>query len=152
MGQVQNSVVISAPINQVYLFHTQVKNLVDMISGTIDIEMLSAETEFKKGYELEFYLGRFGINRRCKILVEELLASQKIEIKQSLGLFKSYRHVVEFTDHGSGKTLVSDYISYRLPFGLLGYLADDLFFRNDLQKIIDQRYRRLEAKFSAINP
>ncbi|MDZ4661895.1 MAG: SRPBCC family protein [Pseudomonadota bacterium] len=151
MGQVQNSMVISAPVDQVFAVHKSIAKLMSFVADNVDIEMVSLVEELNKGEEIELFLGRFGINRRCKIKIEELIPSEKIEIKQTLGLFNSYRHTVRFSDHGGGKTLLTDFVSYKLPFGLLGYLIDDLFFPNDLMKILEGRYKKINSYFAALN-
>lgn len=151
MGQLQTSTVVSAPIDQVYLAHRNVAKLSSFISDSLEVEPISTNGELGKGEVLELYLGRFGIKRRCKIKVEDMVENKKIEIKQELGLFRSYRHTVRFSDHGGGKTLVEDFVSYRLPFGILGHLVDDLFFHADLKKIIEARYKKISTHFAQLN-
>ena len=151
MGQVQNSTVVLAPIDQVFSIHQSVSKLSNLLADNLDIELVTSKDELTKGDEFEFFLGRFGIKRRCKIKIEEIVPNQKIEIKQTLGLFKAYRHTVRFSDHGGGKTLVTDFVTYKLPFGLLGHLVDDLFFHGDLMKILENRYKKMNSFFSSLN-
>lgn len=151
MGQVQSSTVISSPIDQVFLAHKNVSRLSSFVAENIDIELMSPSEELNYGDEIEFFLGRFGIKRRCKIKVEDLILNQKIEIRQTLGLFKSYRHTVRFSDHGGGKTLITDFVIYRLPFGILGHLIDDLIFHKDLTRIIESRYKKMGSYFGSLN-
>ena len=151
MGRVQTSTLLSAPLDQVFLAHKNVAKLVSFLSDSLDVETVSANEELNKGEEIEFFIGRFGIKRRCKIKVEDLAANKKIEIRQELGLFRSYRHTVRFSDHGGGKTLVEDFVSYHLPLGIIGHLIDDLYFHADLKKIIESRCKKMAAHFAELS-
>lgn len=55
-----------------------------------------------------------------------------------------HQHRIEPVEQG---TLMTDIVSYRPPFGVLGALANRLFIRKKLQQIFDYRQRSLEMIF-----
>lgn len=58
------------------------------------------------------------------------------------GAFKSFthKHIFEY-DNQNGQTLMTDVFSYRSPLGLLGKLADALFLKNYMEKLLTERNR-----------
>jgi ligand-binding SRPBCC domain-containing protein len=54
------------------------------------------------------------------------------------GAFKSFRHEHIFTE-SNGKTLMTDVFEYQSPFGLLGKLADQLFLKKYMIKLLEKR-------------
>jgi len=55
-----------------------------------------------------------------------------------------HQHFIEPTDEGVKMT---DIVSYKLPFGILGRIAHGLFIRAKIESIFNYRQNVLEAKF-----
>ncbi|MED5471020.1 MAG: SRPBCC family protein, partial [Verrucomicrobiota bacterium] len=66
--------------------------------------------------------------------------------EQRSGPYKFWHHLHRFepTDHG---TLVTDEVSYALPFYLIGDIAHSLFVRKKLNEIFQYRKEVLSKKF-----
>lgn len=64
--------------------------------------------------------------------------------EQVKGPFRSFRHVHEFTNDGSG-TLMVDRIEFTAPFGPLGRIAEKLFLARYLKRLIESRNQHLTA-------
>jgi ligand-binding SRPBCC domain-containing protein len=62
--------------------------------------------------------------------------------EQVKGPFKSFRHVHEFEAAGSG-SVMTDRIELTAPLGILGLIAERLFLRRYLQRLIADRGRFL---------
>ncbi len=148
MAYLQKASVINASIESVFNKHATLANLRHILNGILDVEFvgLPPETLFK-GQEIDLYLGFKGISRRCLLRVEDFVANERIEIRQTKGLFRSFRMLVQFSNHGENATLVTDLADYRLPLGLLGHLVDDLFLKEELDKLITNRHQRLTKIF-----
>lgn len=54
------------------------------------------------------------------------------------GAFRSFKHEHLFLDRAEG-TLMRDIFDYTAPFGILGRLADRLFLRNYMEKLLSIR-------------
>ncbi len=66
---------------------------------------------------------------------------------QEKGPFKTWHHRHEFraeTRHGIAGTIVRDVIDYRLGFGFLGAMANQLFIGRQMQNTFTQRQKVLE--------
>lgn len=56
------------------------------------------------------------------------------------GAFKSFRHEHHFRDE-NGTTVMTDVFSYKSPFSFLGRIADVLFLKNYMEKLLTGRNR-----------
>ncbi|MFY0651102.1 MAG: SRPBCC family protein [Cyclobacteriaceae bacterium] len=55
-----------------------------------------------------------------------------------------HEHIFEETNYG---TLMTDKVSYKIPFGILGILVESLFIRAQLRKIFEYRQETLNRLF-----
>jgi ligand-binding SRPBCC domain-containing protein len=69
--------------------------------------------------------------------------------EQRFGPYKMWHHEHWFEALEDGSTLMKDKISYKIPFGFLGYLAQTIFIKKQLQSIFEYRYQILEKLFNA---
>ncbi|WP_272151573.1 SRPBCC family protein [Tenacibaculum aiptasiae] len=68
--------------------------------------------------------------------------------EQRFGPYKMWHHEHWFEELSEGKTLMKDKISYKIPFGLLGHIAQSVFIKRQLKNIFEHRYSTLEKLFN----
>jgi len=68
--------------------------------------------------------------------------------EQRFGPYKMWHHEHFFKALDNGKTLMEDKISYKIPFGVLGHLAQRLFIKKQLIHIFDYRREILNKMFN----
>lgn len=68
--------------------------------------------------------------------------------EQRFGPYKMWHHEHWFYPQPNGKTLMKDKISYKLPFGFLGHIAQTLFIKQQLKTIFEYRFQTLETYFN----
>ena len=68
--------------------------------------------------------------------------------EQRFGPYKMWHHEHFFEALSDGKTLMKDKISYKIPFGFLGHLAQKIFIKKQLTTIFEHRYITLEKIFN----
>ena len=68
--------------------------------------------------------------------------------EQRFGPYKMWHHEHWFEELSDGKTLMKDKISYKIPFGPLGHLAQNIFIKKQLFAIFEHRYVILEKLFN----
>ena len=56
-----------------------------------------------------------------------------------------HQHIIEPVEDG---VLMTDIVSYKLPFGIFGSLAHKLFIRSKIESIFNYRYNVLEKRFN----
>lgn len=68
--------------------------------------------------------------------------------EQRFGPYSMWHHEHWFEELSNGKTLMKDKISYKIPFGFLGHIAQSIFIKRQLKKIFKHRYSTLEKLFN----
>ncbi|WP_420551651.1 SRPBCC family protein [Tenacibaculum aiptasiae] len=68
--------------------------------------------------------------------------------EQRFGPYKMWHHEHWFEELSEGKTLMKDKISYKIPFGFLGHIAQSVFIKRQLKNIFEHRYSTLEKLFN----
>ncbi len=68
--------------------------------------------------------------------------------EQRVGPYKMWHHEHWFYKLLEGKTLIEDKVSYEIPFGILGSLAQKIFIKNQLKNIFQYRADTLEKMFN----
>lgn len=66
--------------------------------------------------------------------------------EQRFGPYRMWHHEHRFEEEEGG-ILMTDKVSYKIPFGLLGHIAQSLFVKKQLKGIFKHRVKALEEKF-----
>ena len=69
--------------------------------------------------------------------------------EQRYGPYSMWHHQHHFTIVDGGVEM-TDIVHYKLPFWVLGDMANTLFVKNQLNGIFDYRFKKVEALFGAI--
>lgn len=69
--------------------------------------------------------------------------------EQRFGPYAMWHHEHFFEQMPNGNTQMKDKVSYKMPFGFVGHLAQRLFVKKQLTKIFTYRYKTLEKLFNA---
>lgn len=69
--------------------------------------------------------------------------------EQRFGPYRMWHHEHHFEVQGEG-VLMTDRVSYKLPFGFLGRMANSLFVKNQLHQIFEFRIAAMDKKFNKI--
>ncbi|WP_406686145.1 cell division protein [Rossellomorea vietnamensis] len=84
--------------------------------------------------------------------IKQTLTAKIIEMKKPYqftdvmvkGAFHSFTHVHEFIASGTG-TIMKDTFTYQSPLGILGVMADKMFFKKYMKNFIVTRARELKV-------
>lgn len=68
--------------------------------------------------------------------------------EQRFGPYSMWHHEHWFEVLPNGNTLMKDKISYKIPFGVLGHLAQRIFIKSQLKRIFEYRFQTLEKLFN----
>lgn len=151
MAHLQVSAILPSPRTHVFDLLTSPERLGELLVKRIDVQLVRGADSLRRGAEYEFLMTRCGFCQSVRIRVEDLLKSSRVSYRQTEGLFESWVHTMKFEDHGDNQTLVTDYVDYRLPFGLLGFVADDLFVRRDMRLLLSRRLARAKSLLMPAN-
>jgi len=150
MAHLQVSAIIPGSRQDVFEFLCNPEKVAQLLKDHIEVEMVRGAEILRRGAEFEFNMTRFGFSQPVRLRVEDLLKGSRLTYRQSEGLFRDWIHTCKFEDHGDRQTLVTDFIDYSVPFGILGHIADDVFIRRDLRSVLESRLHRAQEHFAAL--
>ena len=138
MERIEQRIVIAAPIEQVFHFHDDTRNLLRITPPSIKVAI---ETMGKPGlgYEVVLKVRQFGIfTMRWKVKITECTSPTLMSDEQVSGPFAYWKQtrrlrIVE------GGTELTDIVEYEPPFGILGRIANALVIRNQVQQMFTYR-------------
>lgn len=162
MGHVQLSRLIPAPVSEVHRYITDLSYLSSWLQPDLEVEWpikacgdkttgggdLLPIPAIRERAELALHLVRFGLALRVTVRIDEVIPEGGFTYRQLTGVFRSFVHAQHLRAHDTHTTLLTDFVDYRAPFGLLGALVDDLWLKRDLERILNQRLVRIEEFFN----
>lgn len=141
MTIIKQSVAIIAPAETVFNFHTNPQNLLKITPSFIKLKLESC-TQAGLGQEIKLSIKSIGLpERKSHIRFFEYDFPCRLSDMQLQGPFKSMKQMREFVYDGK-QTIMTDTFMYELPFGIIGRIADVLFFRRITKKMFDYRQQR----------
>lgn len=147
MAHLQISQLIEAPRLDVFQYLTTPSHQTMLLQPAINVEVLSPDSELKRGDEVHFNMTRFGLSQSIRFRIEDLLPGSRITYRQSEGVFAAWSHTMKFEEHNDTVTLVTDLVDYQVPMGIFGFLADDLLIKGDMGRLLKQRLVKAKEHF-----
>ncbi|WP_107037558.1 SRPBCC family protein [Brumimicrobium mesophilum] len=143
MPIIQLNTKINAPIDRVFdlsrsidlhklsTAHTNEEAIAGRINGLIEL------------HECVVWRAKhFGITQKLTSKITEFNAPFKFTDEMQKGAFKSFKHE-HFFKEISGITEMTDIFNFTSPFGILGRMADKLFLKNYMTKLLEQRNKMI---------
>lgn len=139
MHTYSRSVIIRAPIEEVFLFHTDVRNLIKITPSFIKVNVVHADPP-GLGQKVSLNIRQFGViplNMLMEFFMYEYPTC--LADKQIKGPFSSMIQYRYFEDVGGGYTRMKDVFEFSLPFGILGRLAYSLIVKKMIESMFIYR-------------
>lgn len=143
MERIEQRIVIAAPIERVFHFHDDTRNLLRITPPSIKV---SIETMGKPGlgYEVVLKVRQFGIfTMRWKVRITEYVPPTLMSDEQVSGPFAYWKQTRRLHEVDGG-TELTDIVEYRPPFGVLGRIANALVIRRQVLEMF--AYRQATTK------
>ncbi|TDQ21860.1 SRPBCC family protein [Tenacibaculum caenipelagi] len=148
----ETELVLNVPLKQAWDFFSSPENLQKITPPHMSFQMTSKVD--KKAYAGQIITYKVGILPGVKSnWVTEITQVKNKEFfidEQRFGPYKMWHHEHWFDELAEGKTLMKDKISYKIPFGFLGHLAQVIFIKKQLKTIFEYRYQTLEELFNNV--
>jgi ligand-binding SRPBCC domain-containing protein len=123
---------------ETFAFFADPQNLEAITPPWLRFEILTAPSQLKPGSEIIYRLKWHGLPIKWKTQIQVWTPPFTFVDVQKSGPYSLWQHAHRFVAQGDD-TLVSDHVSYALPFGPLGQLAHALRVRRDVEGIFDYR-------------
>jgi ligand-binding SRPBCC domain-containing protein len=149
MQHFRDTVIVDAPITEVFQFYTDVENLPRMMPPDLKMRVVKAHVPLVKGSRVQFAVGLQGVPFEMKWEAEiiEYEPNRFFSDKLLSGPFEYWVHHHEFHELDGGKTEICDTIDVGAPLGLLGRLVENLFINSKIREMFDHRRGILRERF-----
>jgi ligand-binding SRPBCC domain-containing protein len=143
------SVDIQAPVDEVFRFHLDTRNAPRIspdaarflaIEGTFPVSVGSRVTLRVKQPPAPFA-------QTWVVRIDDIRPGRLIVDVAERSPFAEWRHEHRFEPLEDGGTRMTDHITYRLPAGPLGRLADRVAGRRVLERMFEERHAKTRALF-----
>jgi ligand-binding SRPBCC domain-containing protein len=147
MAQITVSTEVAAPIAAVFAFHLDPRNAARISPRGTRVVSVDAPERVRAGDEIRLAVRQFPspFVQRWRVRIERVDEPFAVVDVALAGPFPVWRHEHLFTVAGDGRTLLTDRVTYQLPFGALGRLADRLVVRRVLLWTFRARQERTRA-------
>ena len=142
---------INLPIQDVFLFFSQPKNLSLITPPRLKFNILTPEPiQMNEGQLIDYTLTiMYIINIRWTTLIT-MYEEPNIFIDQQLkGPYSLWHHTHTFEEKDGG-TLIKDKVIYGIPFGWFGRFLNFVYIKHDINSIFKYRHQILNKIFSEI--
>lgn len=118
-----NSIVINAPVGEVFTYANELASMPDWLTGLVEVRKVIGTG---LGQQCEWMFNLAGVHLHGQAVVVEYVENRRCT-HQSIGMFKSdWTHIVE--PHEEGTKLIIE-VEYSLPLLVLGKLGERLTVR-----------------------
>ncbi len=108
--------------------------------------------EMKAGALLDYQLALFGVPFRWQTLIEQWSPDEVFVDTQLTGPYALWQHMHIFEEVRPALTLMRDRVLYRIPYGVLGRVAQVALVRRTLNEIFDYRAAKCAELLAALTP
>ncbi len=144
------SILLDAPIHIVFEFHRNFKNVLLVSPPWVKIRILNAPPVLHEGDELSVQYNVAGFWMPWDVKVESILPdSLLIDVQTNRGPFSYWRHEHQMAED-SGRTVLTDTITYAMPFGICGRIFDELLMKTIHNVVFKYRHLKMREFFSKI--
>jgi len=143
------SVDIDAPIDALYRFHLDTRNAPLISPDAAQFRAIDGAFPVAIGSRVVLRVKQppIPITQTWRIRIAELELERRVVDVAERSPFAYWRHEHRFAPLPDGGTRMTDHVTYALPLGPVGRLADHLIGRRQLEKLFAERQRKTKALF-----
>lgn len=119
----------SVDLHKISTAHTNEEAIAGTTSGLMEL-----------GNSVTWQARHLGLTQRLSSTITAYRYPDFFADEMVQGAFKSFKHKHIFTKN-AGQTVMTDIFDYHSPYGFLGKLADTLFLKSYMQKLLTERNR-----------
>lgn len=137
------------PIEQVFSFFSRPENLQEITPPWLDFRVVEAPEELEAGSLIRYRLRwRRWWPMRWTTEISLWRPPHRFVDRQLSGPYALWNHDHSFSVREGG-TLMRDYVTYAIPFGVFGRLPCNLLVKPDVERIFDFRTEAMQKMFPA---
>lgn len=142
--------ILNVPLQQAWDFFSSPGNLQKITPSHMGFQITSEiDKKAYAGQIITYKVGVLpGIKSNWVTEITQVKEQQFFIDEQRFGPYKMWHHEHWFKELPEEKTVMKDKISYKIPFGFLGHIAQAIFIKKQLKEIFEHRYSTLEKLFN----
>lgn len=150
----ESSVVLEAPIEEVFAFHQDPHNIARIAPAWQQVQVLRGQPVALAGEDFEIAVRILCLpalrwhGRWLDVQSPTLLVDGGLQA----GPFTFWQHRHQFRSVGATRTEMTDHVAYAFHGGWLGKLAGETIGRGQMRAMFADRHKRTRAFFSAPEP
>ena len=138
MERIEQRIVIAAPIDRVFHFHDDTRNLLRITPTSIKVTIETMGVP-GLGYEVVLKVRQFGLfMMRWRVRITEYEPPTLMSDEQVSGPFAYWKQTRRLREVDGG-TELTDIVEYRAPFGVLGRITNALVIRRQVLEMFTYR-------------
>lgn len=139
---------VNRSLDEAWIFFSSPDNLAKITPVHMGFKITSGDSEkMYPGQIITYKVSPFpGIKTNWVTEITHVSERQFFVDEQRFGPYRMWHHEHRFQEQGNG-VLMTDRVSYKLPFGFLGRIAHSLFVKNQLIQIFTFREACLQKMF-----
>jgi uncharacterized protein YbjT (DUF2867 family)/ligand-binding SRPBCC domain-containing protein len=143
---------IARPIEEVFSFFARPENLGRLTPPHMRFELRSSDLRMRDGLEIDYRVRPLlGIPAGWRSRITEYEPPYRFRDDQVRGPYRSWIHAHAFAPDPAG-TLVTDEVTYELPFGPIGSVAQRAVVGREVEHVFRYRAQALAAIFAQPEP
>lgn len=152
MHVLERSLVIHAPVSDVFEFFEDPRNLAKITPNNMNFTIVKMDRPpMRPGFRIKYEIKWLGIGLSWLTTITEYDPGKRFLDVQTRGPYAVWEHEHRF-EEVDGETIMRDRVRYQLPFGILGSIVHRLIVRRQLERIFDYRTQRIRKMYEAEKP
>ncbi|NBV84189.1 TIGR01777 family protein [bacterium] len=131
--------------DSVFEFFSNATNLEAITPPWLNFKITQISGSLNKGTLIDYRLKIKGIPIKWRTLISHWDPIHQFSDEMIVGPYRTWHHTHTFEPMAGG-TLMTDSVIYRLPFGVLGDIAELIMVRRDVRSIFDYRRKSMGTK------
>jgi hypothetical protein len=136
------------PLEEVFAFFSRPENLQAITPGWLDFRMVNAPAELAVGALIRYRLRWHGVPLRWTTEITQWSPPHGFVDREVAGPYALWNHEHMFTADDAG-TVMRDRLTYALPLGWIGRVANWALVNRDVEGIFDFRSQAMRRLFPA---
>lgn len=147
MAIYERSVLLKATPPEVYSFHEDPRNITKISPASLRVIKVECRVPARAGEEFRLVVSQFGVPMEWVGFWEEAVPGERLVDGARKSPFLRWRHQHLFHAEGGG-CVMTDRVSYALPWGALGRLLDGTVMKLVFTMMFLARHRATKAYFA----
>jgi len=151
MERYSDSVVVPAPVADLWAYYTNPQSLAELTLPSLGMRVVKADLPLAEGSRVRFALRPrgFPLEVRWDARITEFRPPTTFTDRQVRGPFEHWVHRHDFEGLPDGTTRVVDSLEIGAPLGLFGRIAESLLVGQKIEALFEHRRRVLLRRFAA---